>query len=114
MKWVALCSVALLMVVGCHRDTIAIRNRAIEKFELGQIGESKLLLDQVFAKLPSDGPTLYYLGRVAHTRGYYERAVYWYLCCLDADPKMEVAKPWLAKAREQAGLAGYTVDLNLP
>ena len=114
MKRVALCSVALLMIVGCHRGTYAMRDRAIEKFELGQIDESKQLMDQVFAKLPSDGPNLYYLGRVAHSRGYYERAVYWYLCCLDADPKMEVAKPWLEKARDQAGMADRHVDLNLP
>ncbi len=76
--------------------------------------EIRLTADQVFAKLPSDAPTLYYLGRVAHDRGLYERAVYWYLCCLDADQRMDVAKPWLARAREQAGLAGHSVELNLP
>jgi len=100
-------AVVAFVASGCGPGLMETRQTAIDKFQLGKIDEAKALLDRVLSRYPSDGVSLFYMGRVYHAKGFHEQAVFYYQSCLDAEPRMTAeVRPWLDKAKADAGTAG--------
>jgi len=96
---------ATLLLVGCSEGLVELRSNGISEFQLGHINQAKKVFQNVLERYPSDPDTLYYMGRVMHAEKFYEQAIYYYQCCLDADPSHKQAERWLVKAEEAAGPA---------
>lgn len=107
MKHLTLCAVFVAALAsGCAPSPEDIRRQAIGKFQLGHPGEAEPLFQQVLARRPSDAISLFYMGRIAEARGFYERAIYYYQCCLDANAGFADARGHLDNVRRRAGTAG--------
>ena len=98
-------SVALL-AAGCVGPDPELQTRAVSEFQVGHVTEAKVLFQQALDRYPCDPEALYYMGRIAHAQGAYEDAVYYFQCCLDADPAYADAYGWLARSEQAAGSAG--------
>ncbi len=99
-----ICVVALS---GCGGpDTRQLVRQGASQFQTGQIDKAEATLKRALAVSPSDPAALFYMGRVYHAREFYEQAVYYYQCCLDADPSYPDVSKYLSQAQRQAGPAG--------
>jgi tetratricopeptide (TPR) repeat protein len=103
----ALC--AILLLAGCGASTRQLRTQAVSEFQRGKLDTAEILLSRALAKSPSDVESLYYMGRIRHTDGFYEQAMYYYQAALRIEPGFDVARHWLDRAQEQIGTVGQTL-----
>ena len=97
----------VVVMSGCGGpDTRQLVTRGISQFQTGRLDQAEATLKQALAVSPSDPDALFYMGRVCQARGFYEQAVYYYQCCLDAVPGYPGLTEQLAQAQRQAGPAG--------
>ena len=111
MKRVILASLAVLvcasLLSGCGGvDTRQLVRQGVSQLQTGRLDEAEATLKRALAVSPSDPAALFYMGRVYHAQEFYEQAVYYYQCCLDADPGYPDVTKYLAQAQRQAGPAG--------
>ena len=78
----------------------------VSEYQLGRLDKAETMLLRALDTQPSDPEALFYLGRICHDQGSYARALYYYQCCLDADPGYPAAQRYLAEAQRRAGTAG--------
>ncbi|MDY6913153.1 MAG: tetratricopeptide repeat protein [Planctomycetota bacterium] len=95
-----------IFLAGCAPSIAELRSRGIGEFQVGHIPQARQLFQQVLERNPVDTAALYYTGRIHHAEGFYEQAIYYYQCSLDADPRNAEARTWLEKAQSEAGLVG--------
>ncbi len=111
MKKIALLGlVAMAMLSGCGPSTDDIRNRAISAFQVGRMAEAQENFDKVLASRPADSMSLFYLGRIRHAQGDTGMAIYFYQCAIDSDPTNQEARRWLARAKEEMGPTGESLQ----
>ena len=89
---------ATMLLTGCGPSTDDLRTQGIAEFQVGHLDKAQSLFDRVLERKPSDGQSLYYMGRIYHATGFYERAVYFYGSAIDADPSLDMARLWLLRA----------------
>ena len=107
MKRLAMCGICVVMFfAGCTPSTAELRSRGTSEFQVGHIPQARQLFQQVLECSPADPVALYYMGRIHHAEGFYEQAIYYYQCSLDADPRNAEARTWLEKVQKEAGLVG--------
>jgi len=100
-----ICGLALMAVLpGCRAQHL--RDSGISAFQVGRTDEARVLLKQSLDLEPSDGETLYYMGRAMQADGFYEQAIFYYQSCLQVEPGHKAAQKWLAKAMEALGPTG--------
>ena len=105
MGWILM--IGLLTVSGCQAGGLNQRlERGITDFQLGRLEKAKAQFEQALAISPSNPDALFYTARIHHTQGAYEHAIYYYQCCVDADPSYPRVREYLASAQRQAGLTG--------
>lgn len=104
---------ATLLLSGCTQNVRTLREEGVREFQLGRMEIARAYFRQVLREEPSDPAALYYMGRIAHDRGDLGRAVYYYQCCLDADPGFPTAGEWLLRARADAEAADIPVSEDL-
>ena len=110
MRHLAFCGMfAAAFLVGCGPSAGRLSDKGISEFQVGRLDQAEQSLQQALDLNPSLPEALYYMGRVSHARGYYEKAVYYYQQCLDSDPRYTQANRWLAKAQEPLGRTGQTL-----
>ena len=95
-----------VMLAGCEPTKTELRNSAIGEYQVGNFSQSKEVFEQLLTEYPSDAVSLFYMGRIHHEEGFYEKAVYYYQCCLDANPRYTAARSYLEEAKQAAGQAG--------
>ncbi|MDY7011138.1 MAG: tetratricopeptide repeat protein [Planctomycetota bacterium] len=99
--------ICVSVVSGCGGPgTRQLVTRGVSQFQTGRLDEAEATLKRALAVSPSDPDALFYMGRVYHVSGFYEQAVYYYQCCLDAVPGYPGLAEYLAQAQRQAGPAG--------
>ncbi|KKL26948.1 hypothetical protein LCGC14_2390130 [marine sediment metagenome] len=81
-------------------------NLAVADLQTGRIDRARAMLTRALDQSPSHARALFYMGRLHHAEKFYEQAVYYYQCCLDADPGYVAARTHLAEAQKLAGAAG--------
>ena len=99
---------AVTALSGCADapPTEQLVRQAVGDFQVGRIDRAKVTLRRALGQSPSDPAALFYMGRICHAEKYYEQAIYYYQCCLDADPGFAVARKHLTEARKNAGPSG--------
>ena len=103
--WIVL--IGLLTLSGCQAVGLQQRlKRGITEFQLGRLDKAKAQLEQALAISPSNPDALFYMARAHHADGAYEHAIYYYQCCVDADPGYPQVREYLAGAQRQAGITG--------
>ncbi len=100
---------AAMLVSGCGPSAGDLRDQGIGAFQVGRVDRAEDLLQQALDRDPTMPEALYYMGRVQHARGFYERAIYFYQCALDVDPEMAAVRRWLDKAQAELGPEGETL-----
>lgn len=111
MKYVILCGLCLVVLLsGCGPTIEQKRDLGISEFQIGHLDKAGNILLQVLDQRPSDPQALYYMGRVRHAQDFLEQAIYYYQCAVDADPSFKEARDHLAKAQQQAGVAGQRLQ----
>jgi len=107
MKRIALCGMfTLALLSGCGPSISELRQNGVAEFQVGNADKAKDYFQQVLGRQPYDAATLYYMGRITHSEGAYEKAIWYYQCSIDADPRNEAPKRYLARAEEEAGQVG--------
>ena len=102
-------SMLLCVVVlsGCGGpDTRQLVTQGVSQFQTGRLDKAEATLKRVLAVEPSNPDALFYMGQVYQAREFYEMAVYYYQCCLDAAPGYPGVAEHLTKAQQQAHPAG--------
>ncbi len=95
------CATALL-ASGCQSPTIsALFKAGVSEYQLGHLEAARQRLTQVLNRSPSHPGALFYMGRISHAEKRYEEAIYYYRCCLDADPAYPGVAELLLEARRQ-------------
>ena len=105
---------AAVMLVACGCAVDKMRTEAISEFQVGHVKHSEELFQQVLGRRPWDAQSLYYMGRICHSRGEYEMAIAYYQQALDSDPSLTDAHKWLEKAVERAGPVGEKLLIIKP
>lgn len=96
-----------VLLAGCAAPGSADLVKAgITEFQLGQLDKAKATLERVLDQEPSHAEALFCLARIHHAQRAFERAVYYYQCCLDADPGYPDVAKHLAEAQREAGKTG--------
>jgi len=98
--------VMLAAAAGCGQDIEDIRAKAVEDYQVGRADKAKPLFQAILDRQPSDAGALYYLGRIAMESGDLEMAIYYFQCCLDADPSFAQARGDLRQAEQLARPVG--------
>ncbi len=101
---IGMLATVVLVSGGCTLDKM--RTEAISEFQVGHVAQAEKLFNQVLQRRPADAESLYYMGRIYHSRGQYEMAVAYYQQALDSDPSLTDAHQWLQKAIERLGPVG--------
>jgi len=76
------------------------------EFQLGRLDKAEEYLEQAVRDDPSHPRALFFLGRVHHAQNSLPRAIYYYQCCLDADPGYPEVGKYLRQAQREAGGIG--------
>jgi len=100
---------AAMLLAGCVGPTVddtSYRPKVVKAFEVGRVGEAQSHCERALSRAPSDPFALYYMGRISSARADWETAIYYYQCCLDADPRYTDARRQLFAAEQAAGVAG--------
>jgi tetratricopeptide (TPR) repeat protein len=105
---------ATMLLTGCGPSTDELRTQGIAEFQVGHLDKAQSLFDRVLERKPSDGQSLYYMGRIYHATGFFERAIYCYESAIDADPSLDVARLWLMRAKSEAGSSGKILEIIPP
>ena len=99
-------SVLLAILPGCGPSTHDLLKQGISQFQTGHPDKAQEILTEVLSREPSNPDALFYMGKIAQSQGQYERAIYYYQCCLDADPSYVEAARLLAQAIKSADPVG--------
>ncbi len=100
-------ALAAAVLTGCGGpSTDELVNRAVADFQVGRVDRAKVLLGRALDRSPSHPLALFYMARIHHAEKSYEQAIYYYQCCLDADPSNAAARKHLAEALKAAGAVG--------
>ena len=91
---------------GCGPSARDLIDEGIGEFQLGHLDQAEGKLKRGLKGAPADADALFYMGRLCHARKAYERAVYYYQCCLDEAPGYRGARKALAQAQKEAGVLG--------
>ena len=103
-------ALAAAVLAGCGGpSTDELVNRAVADFQVGRLDRAKATLARALGQSPSHPLALFYMARIHHAERSYERAIYYYQCCLDADPGNAAARKYLAEAVKAAGPVGRTL-----
>jgi len=108
-QWILRASLPALLLAGCGGpalDDTSYRAPAATALQVGRLDEAEALCRQALSREPSDPYALYCLGLIASARQEWERAIYYYQCCLDADPRYSDARERLLAAEKAAGAVG--------
>ncbi len=96
-----------VILPGCGSPSPAELVKAgISEFQLGRPDTAKEMLQRALAQEPSHPAALFYMARIHHAQKSYVQAIYYYQCCLDADPANLEAANYLRQAQQEAGSAG--------
>jgi len=110
LAWLEIAVATALLMGGCAPDadqnSITNRNDAIAAFQVGHVAEAKDMFERALSWNPADPDALYYMGRISCVEQDWERAIYYFQCCIDADPAFPTARPWLLYAEKAAGTVG--------
>ncbi len=85
---------------GCAADNL--RREGISAYQVGRYDDAEQHFRQVLVERPSDAESLYYLGRIAESRGNLAEAIYYYQSAVDADPSHAPATIRLEQATDRA------------
>lgn len=111
MKKIALLGlVAMAVLSGCGPSTDEIRDKAISAFQVGRMAEAQDNFQKVLDRRPGDSMSYYYLGRIRHAQGDTGMAIHFYQNAIDCDPTNQEARRWLARAKEEMGPIGDTLQ----
>ncbi len=99
--WVAWTCATLL--AGCGAPSVEqLTLEGISEFQLGRIDRAESRLAEALQRKPFHADALFYMGRVHQAQNRYDRAAYYYACCLDAAPGYPLGQEYLTRARQQA------------
>lgn len=99
--------IAAAALAGCHTPTTAqLVDQGVTEFQVGRQDKAKATLGRALDQSPSDPRALFYMGRICHLEEFYEQAIYYYQCCIDADPSRADAQRHLDEAQAKAGPTG--------
>ncbi|KPK83786.1 MAG: hypothetical protein AMJ81_07310 [Phycisphaerae bacterium SM23_33] len=102
--------VAVTALAGCGTpSTEALVEQGITYFQVGRLDQAETTLKRALDQNPSDPDALFYMGRICDLKGLQERAMYYYQCCMDADPSYVAAQKHLLEAQRQLGPAGQAL-----
>jgi len=99
-----------MLIAGCEPSVSELKSAGIAEYQLGNNQQARQVLQQVLERKPFDPDALYYMGRIVHDEGFQEQAIYYYQCCIDADPSYTAAQEWLTKAQEEIGQIGQVLQ----
>jgi tetratricopeptide (TPR) repeat protein len=105
MKRIACLICAAVLVAGCSSTEQSLQS-GIGEFQVGNLDKAKDHFQQVLGRYPRDPVAHYYLARIYHAEGAYEKAIFHYQCSIDADPSNGQPKKWLVRAQEEAPQVG--------
>jgi tetratricopeptide (TPR) repeat protein len=94
-----------LLLAGCEPSVGELRTQAISEFQIGHTQQAKDLFQRVLNRTP-DPQSLFYMGQIMESEGFFEQAIYYYQCAIDADPRNGEARLRLAKVMDRAGPVG--------
>ncbi len=105
---IAFVAVALAAIpTGCASVGAGQLVRAgISQFQLGRLDKAKECLEGALRENPSHPQALFFMGRIHHAENSLARAIYFYQCCLDADPGYPEVGKYLRQAQREAGGIG--------
>jgi tetratricopeptide (TPR) repeat protein len=99
--------IVLTVLAGCQTPTTQqLVADGVTQFQVGRLDKAKATLTRALDQSPSSPAALFYMGRIHHLEGFYEQAIYYYQCCIDADPSRADAQRYLDEAQAKAGPAG--------
>jgi tetratricopeptide (TPR) repeat protein len=90
-------------LAGCAPSVEQIRTRGVSQFEIGNLDNAEHDFGTVLNQRPTDPDALFYMGRVSHARGQFERAIHYYEGCLIARPDYPGAAQYLEQAKNDVG-----------
>lgn len=92
--------VAAAALAGCGPNINEMRTKAISEYQVGHAQKAQEQFLKILDRSPADASTLYYLGRIAMEDNRLEMAIYYFQCCLDADPSFAAARQDLRRAEQ--------------
>lgn len=111
MKRIALSALVLSAILaGCGASSSDLRTSGIREFQVGNNQKARDFFQQSLDRDPSDAACYYYLGRIAHADGFYEKAIWYYQCSIDHDPSHPEVHKWLDKAQAEAPQVGKALQ----
>jgi tetratricopeptide (TPR) repeat protein len=87
---------------GCGPNVNEMRTKATTEYQVGHAQQAQEQFLKILDREPSDPITLYYLGRINMEQNRLEMAIYYFQCCLDADPSFAAARQDLRRAEQLA------------
>ncbi len=110
LAWLPIAVAIILPASGCgpgrNQNSITNRNDAIAAFQVGHVAEAKAMFERTLSWNLADPDALYYMGRISCVEDDWERAIYYFQCCIDVEPGFPTARRWLLYAEKSAGPIG--------
>ena len=97
----------VVVLPGCGGPApVELVKLGVSEFQLGRLDKARTALQQALDREPSNPAALFYMARIHHAEESYAQAIYYYQCCLDADPGYPEVTRYLDEAQLQAGSGG--------